>query len=627
MNKWNIDKARALYNVREWSDGYFDVATNGHLVAQPFRNPERGQVDLADLVTELTQAGLNLPVLVRFNDILADRVDRLCSAFAAAQQRHGYAGNYTAVYPIKVNQQRTVVEEILRCGGDQVGLEAGSKPELMAVLAMSPPGGLIICNGYKDREYLRRALIGRRLGHRVFIVLEKPAEIEAVIAESQALGIRPLLGVRSRLASLGSGNWQNTGGEKSKFGLSAAQLLTAVDTLRDADMLDCLQLLHFHMGSQLGNIRDIQHGMGEAGRYFAELCKLGAPLHYLDVGGGLGVDYDGTRSRGPCSMNYSPEEYANTIVRSIHDMCVAASLPEPNLITEAGRAMTAHHAVLLTQVTDMEAPHAGDARQPNAAAPSIIHDLWQGLEDIGKRSLVEIYHEAAHLLTEAQGMFNHGVLDLAARAQAEQIYTAICLKLRDQLDPARPAHQEVRAHLDQKLAAKYFCNFSVFQSMPDVWALEQIFPVMPVHRLDEAPQQQGLIQDLTCDSDGRIDHYVDGNGVCDTLPLHIPRPGETYVLGFFLLGAYQEILGDIHNLFGDTDAVNVRLNADGSHSLQEPERGDTADQLLAYVHFEPERLLASYRHKVAEANLNKAEASSYLAELTAGLQGYTYLKT
>jgi arginine decarboxylase len=629
MTQWTCARARDLYHIPQWSEGYFDVSDQGHLLVHPYRDPARGRIDLHELAGRAQAAGLTLPVLLRFNDILQDRVRTLIRAFATATDKYDYPAQYLAVYPIKVNQQRSVVEEILRAGGTGVGLEAGSKPELMAVLGLSPPGGTIVCNGYKDREYIRRALIATRLGHRTFIVVEKPAELDLIIQESQALAVAPLLGIRVRLASIGSGNWQNTGGEKSKFGLSAAQVLAAVEQLRQADMLDNLQLLHFHMGSQIANLRDIQHGLQEAGRYFTELHALGVPIRYLDVGGGLGVDYEGTGSRSYCSMNYTVTEYAQTIVRGVRDLCAQAHLPVPHLITESGRAMTAHHAVLITQVTDFERPSYTQAAlaMPVAEAPAILRELWQNYHELSARTALEAYHDAGYLLAEAYSLYNHGLLNLQQRAQAEQIHTALCLNLRQYLVADNRAHREVLDQLDEKLAAKYFCNLSIFQSMPDVWALEQIFPVVPLHRLDEAPTLRGVLEDLTCDSDGRIDHYVDAHGISSSLPLHEPRPGEPYLLGFFMLGAYQEILGDMHNLFGDTDAVNVQLEADGSYTLLEPEHGDSTAQLLAYVHYEPQRLLRSYRDKIEALQLPAEQAQAYLVELQAGLEGYTYFKT
>ena len=626
MSEWSVERARQLYNIAEWSEGYFDVAADGQLVARPRRDAARGEIGLGQLVADFSAHDLTLPVLVRFVDVLSDRIDAMSGAFAEAMTQHGHAGRYTAVYPIKVNQQHAVIEQIVRYGGERVGLEAGSKPELMAVLGLAAPGSVIVCNGYKDSEYVRRALIARRLGHRAFIVVEKLSELDLIVEEARSLDITPLLGVRVRLASIGSGKWQNTGGEKSKFGLSASQVLTAVERLREAGLADSLRLLHFHMGSQIANIRDIQRGMREAGRYLAELHALGVSLDCVDVGGGLGVDYEGTRSRSHCSVNYSLDEYANAVVRGLCEACLEHDLSQPDIITEAGRAMTAHHAVLITQVTDVEVPGVeGEPDAPEADDPLILQDLWEGLRNAHRRSPLEIWHDVGYWLSEAQTLFTHGGLSLAQRARAEQMYTAICLNLRQRLDPANRAHREALDQLDEQLAVKYFCNFSLFQSLPDVWAINQIFPIMPLQRLLEAPRQRGVIQDLTCDSDGRIDHYVDEQGLSATLPLHLPLPEEDYLVGFFLVGAYQEILGDMHNLFGDADAVNVEVD-DAGWRLVAPERGDSAQDLLSYVHFRPEELRATYRKKIAAADLDDGQREQFLAELESGLEGYTYLK-
>ncbi|MBI5461346.1 MAG: biosynthetic arginine decarboxylase [Gammaproteobacteria bacterium] len=624
---WSLDQTRNTYSLDHWGGGYFDVNEQGHLLARPRRGVDTPGVDLYALAAACRDQGLTLPVLVRFTDILRDRVDTLCNAFAAARAADDYQGRYTAVYPIKVNQQQSVVAEILGHGAGRVGLEAGSKPELMAVLALSRPGGTIICNGYKDREYIRLALIGKRLGHRVFIVVEKLSELDLVIQESRALGIEPLLGLRVRLASIGAGKWQNTGGEKAKFGLNATQVLALVEHLRSAGMLNSLQLLHCHLGSQIANIRDIQRGMREVARYFAELHALGVPLANVDVGGGLGIDYEGTHSRSFCSVNYSVEEYAHNVVHALWEVCTEHALPHPDIVTESGRAMTAHHAMLITNVIDSEAaPGAGEIEPPSDDDPLIIQDLWQVLENLEGRSVLEAYHDAVHWLGEAQSMYLHGIIDLGQRARIETLYATICQRVRALLKSSRSAHREVLDELNEKLADKYFINLSVFQSMPDVWAIEQIFPIVPLHRLDEAPTRRAVLQDLTCDSDGRIDQYVDNDGIESTLPVHPYRPGDEYLLGIFLVGAYQEILGDMHNLFGDTDAVNVTLTGDGGYELSQPERGDTIDELLRYVHFDTNALRAAYHDKIAAAALSEQERAFFTTELEDGLTGYTYLE-
>jgi arginine decarboxylase len=624
---WTLEQARRLYNIDRWSGGYFDIDESGCTIARlpPHRNGQ-ASINLLALTKELQAIGHGLPVLVRFTHILHDRIDSLCEAFETAIAENSFQGRYTAVYPIKVNQQRSVVSEILNYGGPRVGLEAGSKPELMAVLALSKPKGMIICNGYKDREYIRLALIGRQLDLNVFLVAEKLSELDLIIDEAARLNV-PQLGLRLRLASIGAGKWQNTGGEKSKFGLSAGQTLLAVERLRAEDLLDTLLLMHCHLGSQIANIRDIQRGLAEVGRYYSELYRLGVPLSYVDVGGGLGVDYEGTASRSDCSMNYSIQEYANNVIHSLCEVCTEQGLPHPDIITESGRALTAHHAVIITNVIDYEhTPDSFALPEPAAEEASILRNLWSVYQTVSRNSAVESYHDAAHWLSEAQGMYIHGVLSLEQRAHAEQLYYAICREVRLLPNPGTRAHRELLDELNDKLAEKFFLNFSLFQSAPDAWALDQIFPIMPLHRLDEHPTSRAILQDLTCDSDGRIQYYVGPEGVETTLPLPPYRTGESYLLGIFLVGAYQEILGDMHNLFGDTNAVNVELNAEGGYRLLEPEHGDTVAELLRYVHFKPEAMLAAYQAKIMAAKLSSAQCETYLAFLEAGLRGYTYLE-
>ena len=628
MTDWTIEKARDTYNIAYWGNGYFDINAQGHVIARPDPHSGHPGIDLHELAREFPAQSLTLPVLVRFSGILHHRIDELCSAFATASARDGYQGRYTAVYPIKVNQQRSVVEALLAHGGERVGLEAGSKPELLAVLAMSRPGAVVVCNGYKDREYIRLALIGRLLGHRVHIVVEKLSEMEMVIDEARALKVTPLLGVRVRLASIGAGKWQNTGGEKSKFGLSAAEVLRVAARLREAGMLDTLQMMHFHMGSQIANIQHIQTGMREAVRYFAALQQQGANIRVLNVGGGLGVDYEGTRSRSFCSMNYSVEEYAHNIVHAISEICADQGLAHPDIVTESGRAMTAHHAVLITNVIDVEQAPGRETPAPAADHEhQIIQDLWSGYAGLDSRPALEAYHDASHWLSEAQTMFTHGVLGLEQRARAEQLYFATCRQVRDRLQAGTRAHREALDELNAKLADKYFCNFSLFQSIPDHWAIDQIFPMLPLNRLNERPTRRAVIQDITCDSDGRVDLYVDGEGVEASLPLHAPRAGEPYLIGVFMVGAYQEILGDMHNLFGDTDSVQVEPTPDGGYRLAQVRRGDTVDSVLRYVHFDAEDLLVAYQRKIDAADgLDAAQRKVCLDELRDGLKGYTYLE-
>jgi arginine decarboxylase len=614
--------AREIYNIANWGAGYFDINADGHVSVFPRRDAAAGSVDLYRLVEAVHDAGLALPVLARFTDILHDRVAHLADTFARAIEHHEYDGRYTPVYPIKVNQQESVVREIV--GSGAAGLECGSKPELMAVLGIAPEGGTIVCNGYKDREYLRLALIGQQLGFRVFIVVEKLSELALLLAESTTLNIQPRVGLRVRLATLGAGNWQNTGGEKSKFGLSASQVLVALEKLREADRLDGLQLLHCHLGSQVANIRDIQRGMLEVARYYAELRGAGAPIEVVDIGGGLGVDYEGTRSRRFCSMNYSLERYAEVIVRTLAEVARERDVPAPAIFSESGRALTAHHAVLITDVIDVERVPEEAPAEPDVDAPTILHDLWASYREVEEAG-AESYQDALYWLAEAQNLYSHGVLRLAERARAERIYQALCRKLRVHLGDGGRHQRKLVDELNEALADKYFCNLSVFQSLPDIWAIDQIFPIMPIHRLDETPNRRAVLKDLTCDSDGRIDFYVDREGIERTLPVHRPD-GKPYLLGFFLVGAYQEILGDMHNLFGDTNAVNVELDGQGGWRLARPERGDTAAELLRYVHFDTDTLLARYRRRIAAAGISTARRDDYLETLAAGLEGYTYLE-
>ena len=620
---WSVDDARHAYAVAHWGDGYVDVAETGDMAIRP-RGARGPALSLPAIVERARAEGLRLPLLVRFPDILADRLARLQGAFAKAIGEWNYAGGYTAIYPIKVNQQRGVAGELVAAGAEGFGLEAGSKPELMAVLAMARPGSIVICNGYKDREYIRLALIGRKLGLRVHIVIEKLSELDHVFAEARALDVEPLLGVRVRLASIGAGKWQNTGGDKGKFGLSPAQVLTLIERLDKAGLKHTLKLQHFHMGSQISNVRDIANGMREAARYFVELSRLGVPLEIVDVGGGLGVDYEGSRSRSHNSINYSMEQYAATIVQSLAEAAEAAGLPAPHILTEAGRAMTAHHAVLVVNVSEVEAVPAGSIPAPRADEPAVLRRLREVHAELDARPALELFHEAQHHLGEGQALYALGQLALADRARLDELYYAIASAVRARLLPGERSHRAVLDELDEKLVDKYFVNFSVFESVPDIWAIEQIFPIAPIARLDEEPTRRGVIVDLTCDSDGRIDYYVDAEGVDVSLPLHALKDGESYRLGIFMVGAYQETLGDIHNLFGDTDAVNVRVDGDG-WVFAHQRRGDTTDLMLDYVGYDIKALRTSYRERIAAAGIAGSEAETLYAALDGGLTAYTYL--
>ncbi|MEA3251592.1 MAG: biosynthetic arginine decarboxylase [Pseudomonadota bacterium] len=628
-------QARRTYNIDQWGSGYFDVDDHGHAVVRPLGSETEGPaLPLDALVDQLREAGLRLPVLVRFTDILHDRVEQLCAAFDTAMREEAFQGGYTAVYPIKVNQQRRVVEEILATqerGHGRVGLEAGSKPELLAVLALSTDGAsLIVCNGYKDREYVRLALMGEKLGHRVYLVVEKFSELNLILEEAKRIGVTPRIGLRARLASVGKGKWQDSGGEKSKFGLTATQILGVVERLREAEALSSLQLVHFHLGSQIANIRDIQRGLRECARFYRSLREMGAPVDTVDVGGGLGVDYEGTRSRSFCSINYSMREYASNVVWAFSQACEAEGIPHPHLISESGRALTAHHAVLITNVIDEE--RIGETAPPRRRAEDDpqVDELWRVYDRLATmqepRGQVEAYHDLTQAIAELQERFVMGMADLDARAEGEAVYFAACQRLRSRLDSRNRAHRDIADELGEKLADKLFVNFSLFQSLPDVWGIKQVFPVLPLTGLDREPTRRGVIQDITCDSDGRIDSYVDGQGLESTLPLPEWDDHDDKLLGLFLVGAYQEILGDLHNLFGDTDSVDAALDADGRWQLSSLQHGDRVADVLRYVNFDAEVLRARLDAQLQASPLDDAERAHFMDDLAAGLEGYTYLE-
>ncbi len=623
--KWNTNKSQTLYNIKHWSEGYFDINQNGEITVSP--TPKQSAISLYQLAQDLKTQGFSLPILVRFPGILQHRVSSLYNAFHTAMQQENYHANYTAVYPIKVNQQHHVIEAILKTG--KTGLEAGSKSELIAVLALAPKNCIVICNGYKDREYIRLALIGQQMGIHTYLVIEKSSELKLIIEEANNLDVVPRLGIRVKLASIAKGKWQNSGGEKSKFGLNSAQILAIIALISEAGFKNSLQLMHFHIGSQIPNIRDIQKGLSEAGRYYAELRALGVPIHSVDVGGGLGIDYEGMRSRRPCSVNYSIQEYANNVIYEFNEICNTLNLPKPNIITETGRAITAHHAVLITNIIDIE-PISDTMTVQSASTtdPDIIQDLWHQLNNINQHSALEVYHNAVYWLNEIHTMFSYGVITLKQRAHAEQLYYAICWQVRDllQTNPHARAYREVLDELNDKLADKYFGNFSLFQSAPDAWAIDQLFPIVPLHRLNEYPIRRATLQDLTCDSDGQFKNYVSSDGIDTSLPIHTLIPNEPYLIGIFLIGAYQEILGDMHNLFGDTDSVNILMTADGNYELIAPLKGDTVQKMLNYVNFDTNQLLDSYNNSLQNATLSTEQKQLYLQELKTGLENYTYLK-
>ncbi|MCS6242194.1 biosynthetic arginine decarboxylase [Shewanella baltica] len=634
MNDWSIDDARAGYNVTHWSQGFYGISDHGEVTVSPDpKNPDY-KIGLNELAKDMVKAGVALPVLVRFPQILHHRVNSLCQAFDQAIQKYEYQADYLLVYPIKVNQQQTVVEEILASQASkevpQLGLEAGSKPELMAVLAMAQKASsVIVCNGYKDNEYIRLALIGEKLGHKVYIVLEKLSELKMVLAESKRLGVKPRLGLRARLAFQGKGKWQASGGEKSKFGLSAAQILLVVEQLKQNDMLDSLQLLHFHLGSQIANIRDIRQGVSEAGRFYCELRELGASVNCFDVGGGLAVDYDGTRSQSNNSMNYGLTEYANNIVNVLTDICNEYEQPMPRIISESGRYLTAHHAVLITDVIGTEAYQPEDIQAPAEESPQLLHNMWHSWSEISgradQRALIEIYHDSQSDLQEAHSLFALGQLSLAERAWAEQANLRVCHEVQGLLSAKNRYHRPIIDELNEKLADKFFVNFSLFQSLPDAWGIDQVFPVLPLSGLDKAPERRAVMLDITCDSDGIVDQYVDGQGIETTLPVPAWSADSPYLIGFFLVGAYQEILGDMHNLFGDTNSAVVRIEDNGVTNIESVLAGDTVADVLRYVNLDAVAFMRTYEELV-NLHIAEGERAQILEELQLGLKGYTYLE-
>ncbi|MBQ4850674.1 biosynthetic arginine decarboxylase [Pseudoalteromonas sp. MMG012] len=624
--KWGLETARDIYNVAHWSDGYFDINDQGELVAFPDGEKRTPPISLTELTEQFKAEGLTLPVLVRFTDILQHRVDTMTEAFSLACEQKQYQGHYTCVYPIKVNQQRSVVSKLLAHPSGLVGLEAGSKPELMAILGLTNKAITIVCNGYKDSEFLRLACIGQAMGHNVNVVVEKLSELTSLIKEIDDLDIEPAIGIRIRLNSVGKGKWQNTGGEKGKFGLTAGQVLEAVETLKRHNKLHLMNLVHFHIGSQIANIRDIQRALTECARHFAELSRLGVPLKTVDVGGGLGVDYEGSGSRSACSMNYTVAEYARNVVSAFADVCDQHDLEHPAIITESGRALTAHHAVLITDVIDIEkAPKQTSNTPPNKSDHAILHQLWQVLHRITPRLALEAYHDAMHLFSEAHGQYVHGLVSMTQWAQIELMYFTILHQVRETLSDNARSHREVLDDLNEKLADKLFVNFSLFQSLPDVWGIQQLFPVMPIESLDQPLTQRAIIQDITCDSDGQIREYVEGSGIESSLPIPPYQFGQQYHLAMFMVGAYQEILGDLHNLFGDTDSVHVELTEQG-YTLTNAIKGDSVADVLKFVHYDHEKLSNNFVEQVSKLDIEHDLKAQYLAELNAGLAGYTYFE-
>ena len=627
--RWSADNATELYDVARWGKGYFSIGDSGNIRVHPEKDPERS-VDLKELVDTLVLRGISLPILVRFAGILKHRLGEIHGAFQTAIQEHKYQGEYCCVYPIKVNQQRQVVEEVLEFGKPyHFGLEAGSKPELLVVMALSGNDTPIICNGFKDSEYIEMAMLAQKMGRNIIPVVEKYTELALIAKYAARVGVRPQIGIRVKLASRGSGRWKSSGGYRSKFGLTTTELMRALEELKSWGMADCLNLLHFHLGSQITNIRQVKAAVNEAARLYVELARAGAGMKYLDVGGGLGVDYDGSQTDFESSVNYTLQEYANDVIYHVQNVCDDAGVAHPTIVTESGRAIAAYHSMLVFNVLgvsglgDQEViPEVtNDSEQP-------LIDLQETLRSMTPRNLLEAYHDAQQALDSALNLFSLGYLTLEQRCVAENLYWAICRRVQKFARELDFVPEELEG-LEASLSDTYFCNFSLFQSMPDSWAIKQLFPIMPIHRLNEQPTHPAVLGDITCDSDGKVDQFIDRRDVKRTLPLHAFN-GENYYLGAFLVGAYQEILGDMHNLFGDTNAVHVRLGPDNDVILDTVIKGDTVKEVLNYVQFNTEQLVTRLRRDVEQAvrenRLGYEESGRLLKFYEEGLHGYTYLE-
>jgi len=628
-DRWSIAEAGELYDVASWGKGYFSVEPNGHVWVRPDKDPARG-IDLKELVDNLQLRGISLPILIRFGEILKHRLGEMHQAFQNAIAEHSYKSSYCCVYPIKVNQQRQVVEEVFEYGRKyKFGLEAGSKPELLAVLAIADNETPIICNGFKDDEYIEMVMLAKKIGRQIIPVVEKYTELDLILKHSARVGVRPVIGLRIKLASRGSGRWKSSGGYRSKFGLTVTEALRALEQLKSLGMEDCLQLLHFHLGSQITNIRQIKAAVIEAARAYVEMRRLGAGLNYLDVGGGLGIDYDGSQTDFESSVNYTLQEYANDIVYHIQSVCDEAEVPHPTIVSESGRAVVAYHSVLVFNVLGVTGfgeeetlpDFSDEVEQP-------LLDLKDTLRGLSSKNLLESFHDAQQALDSALNLFSLGYLPLQQRSWAESIYWVICRRIQKLAKDLDDFPEELEG-LDSLLSDTYFCNFSLFQSMPDSWAVKQLFPIMPIHRLNEEPSHHGILGDISCDSDGKVDQFIDRRDVKKTLPLHTFN-GEPYILGTFLVGAYQEILGDLHNLFGDTNAVHVQLDEKGAVVIDALIRGDTVREVLDYVQFKSTTLAEQFRRDVEaavrEGRIGYEESGVLLRFYEDGLNGYTYLE-
>ncbi len=625
---WSTKKSAALYQIDGWGRPYFRVADDGHVHVRPDPDDEL-DIDLHELICSLKERGLNMPILLRFADILRHRIRRLNSAFADAMKEYDYKGRYQGVFPVKVNQQSHLIEDIVEFGEEfDFGLEAGSKPELLIALsAMNKNRGLIICNGYKDRAYIETALLAQRLDKKVIVVLERLEEVDIAIAAAKSLGIRPHLGVRAKLSSKGVGRWAKSAGDRAKFGLSTAEVVELVDRLAAADMLDTLQLLHFHIGSQISSIIPIKNALQEASNIYTELSKMGANMQYLDVGGGLAIDYDGSRTDFHASKNYHLVEYAADVVDAIMSACDKAEIPHPTIVSESGRAVAAHHSVLIFEVVGVNQVRYGEAVPPDEGDHRVLLELFDTYKGIVPKNVQESFHDANQAKEEAQSLFKYGYLDLRSRAHAERLYWHCCEKIRQTLGRLKRVPEEL-LDLERTLSSIYYCNFSVFQSAPDIWAIDQLFPVMPIHRLGEEPSETATLADLTCDSDGVVDRFIDLEDEREILDVHPFDPESHYYLGMFLNGAYQEILGDLHNLFGDTNAAHVRRTED-DYEVVHVVKGDSVSEVLKYVQYSPELMIERVRRQTERAvragRLDNEQMRTLMRHYEDSLGGYTYL--
>jgi arginine decarboxylase len=627
---WKIEDSEALYRIEGWGQPYFSINAAGHVTVSP-KGDRGGSLDLFELVNSLKQRNLGLPMLIRFSDILENRIERLNACFAKAIARYNYPGVYRGVFPVKCNQQRHLIEDLVRFGKPhQFGLEAGSKPELMIALAvLDTPGAMLICNGYKDREYIETAMLAQRLGQTPVIVLEQVEEVDLVIEANRQLGIKPILGVRAKLSTQGMGRWGTSSGDRAKFGLTIPEIIEAVDKLRSANLLDSLQLLHFHIGSQISAINVIKDAIQEASRIYVELAFLGADMKYLDVGGGLGVDYDGSQTNFYASKNYNMQNYANDIVAELKDTCAERNIPVPTLISESGRAIASHQSVLIFDVLSTSDVPLDAPEEPQEGESPIIKYLWETYQSINQQHFQEFYHDAAQFKEEAISRFNLGILSLRERAKAERLYWACCQKILSIIRELDYVPDDLE-DLEKIMASIYYINLSVFQSAPDCWAIDQLFPIMPIHRLGEEPTRRAILADLTCDSDGKIDRFIDLRDVKSVLELHPHKLGESYYLGMFLNGAYQEIMGNLHNLFGDTNAVHIQLTPKG-YQIEHVVKGDTMSEVVSYVQYDSEDMVENMRQRCEKAleenRITLAESQRLLQTYEQSLRRYTYLNS